>query len=79
MLIANNIPVKTSSGAEAPKMAQRGEWARLINYCLGDVAKTVMVLRLACNGMMKNPKTGGYLNIRKPWEVIKVEAGEALF
>lgn len=79
MLAANGVPLKSGDGGDAPKLAQRGEWGKLINYCLDDNRLGVYLLRLACNDVMKSPKTGSYLKVKKPWEHVTVEPGEGLF
>jgi len=75
MLKANEIPAKTDMGSDAPRQAQQGEWGRLISYGLNDSLKQVQLLRLAINGVMKNPKNGEYMKIKMPWEVVKVDMG----
>ncbi len=79
MLKANNLPSKSGHGGDAPKLAQRGRWGQLISYCLGDTMRGVNLLRLACNGLLLNPKTQSYLAIKKPWEIVEVEPGVPLF
>jgi hypothetical protein len=46
MCAANGLPSKTGSGAMAPVLWQRGQTARVINYCLHDVALTYALLDL---------------------------------
>lgn len=76
LLLANDMPAKTGLGSEAPKLAQTGKWGKLINYCLGDTSKQVQVLRLSCSGLLRNPKTTGYLEITPPWAKFpQVEGG----
>lgn len=48
---------KTENGADAPRMAQRGEWARLTNYCFSDVMLTYRLLLEAMNGTLIDPVT----------------------
>jgi len=80
MLKANDLQSKSGDGGNAPKLAQRGHWGELINYCLDDNRLSVQLLRLACNDLMKSPKTGSYLKIKKPWEIVDVSnAPEALW
>tara|TARA_Y100000310_G_C20409555_1_gene681264 strand:+ start:97 stop:753 length:657 start_codon:yes stop_codon:yes gene_type:complete len=73
MLKANGMAPKSGLGSDAPKWAQRGRWGRLINYCLDDTRLTLQLLRLACADVMISPKVGGYLKIKKPWEVVKID------
>lgn len=75
MLLANGLQGKTGLGADAPKQAQKGQWGKLINYCLDDTRKTLYVLRLACNGMLRSPKNGEYMKVKLPWEEIAVDSG----
>lgn len=75
MLKANDIPVKTGLGSDAPMLAQTNQWGKLINYCLSDTKLTVYLLRLACADVMKSPKTGRYMKIKKPWENESVDLG----
>ena len=75
LLKANNLQPKSGLGSQAPAWAQRGEWGKLINYCLDDTRLYVFLLRLALNDMMQNPKGGGYMKIDKPWEMSLVEEG----
>lgn len=75
LLKANDIPAKTGLGSESPKWAQTGKWGRNIDYCLSDTTKQVQILRMACNGTLRNPKSGGYMKINVPWEEIKVDEG----
>lgn len=69
MLKANGLTPKSGLGSEAPGWAQKGLWGILINYCLDDTRLFIFLLRLAMNDMMQNPKGGGYMKVRKPWEV----------
>jgi len=75
MLEANGLQPKSGLGSDAPGWAQRGQWGILINYCLDDTRLMVLLLRLAMNDMMQNPKGGGYMKIAKPWEIEGVESG----
>lgn len=75
LLKANSLPVKTGLGSEAPKLAQTGQWGKLINYCLSDTSKQVQILRLSCAGTLRNPKTSGYIEITPPWAQFKVNEG----
>lgn len=79
MLKANGLEAKSGEGGNAPKLAQSGRWGELINYCLDDTRLSVQLLRLLCNDMMRHPKNGGYMQVAKPWEVVKSQPGEALF
>lgn len=79
MLAANNLESKSGDGGNAPRLAQKAKWGELIDYCLTDVRLSVQLLRLLCNDMMVNPKNGGYLTVKKPWEIVKVEPGDNLF
>lgn len=71
---ANNIQGKTGNGADAPKLWQRGEHGRLIDYCLGDTLATLRLYRLiaSCNGCI-DPRSvdggdayGQWLTVRVP-------------
>lgn len=75
MLTANNLRGKTGLGSDAPMLAQTGQWGKLVNYCLDDTRKTLYILRLACNGTLKNPKNGEYMKVKLPWEEVKVDIG----
>jgi hypothetical protein len=75
LLIANGLKSKTGLGSDAPMLAQTGKWGKLINYNLGDTKKQVQILRLACAGLLKNPKNNGYMTIKPPWEIFKNDGG----
>lgn len=75
MLDANGLQAKSGLGAQAPIWAQNAQWGRLISYCLDDTKLELQLLRLACADLMKSPKTGEYMNIKKPWELECVETG----
>ena len=79
MLAANNLEQKSGHGGNAPRLAQQGKWGELINYNLDDTRLSVQLLRLLCNDMMIHPMNGGYMTVAKPWQVVKVEPGDALF
>lgn len=70
MLRANGIGSKSGLGADAPRLVQTGQWGAAINYCLDDTRLTVGLLRLACSDLMKSPKTGDIMIIKKPWELV---------
>lgn len=78
LLVANGLQGKTGLGSEAPRLAQTGKWGELINYCLSDTARQLKILRLTCSNMLKNPKNGEYMEIKPPWDKIKVDK-DALF
>ena len=75
LLEANGLQSKSGLGSEAPKWVQTGQWGRCINYCMDDTRLMVQLVRLACADMMRSPKDGKYMNVRKPWQVIEYEAG----
>lgn len=75
LLAANNLQPKAGLGSEAPGWAQRGQWGKLIGYCLDDTRLYVLLLRLAMNDMMMNPKGGGYMKVLKPWDMKGAEIG----
>jgi len=80
LLAANHLESKSGEGGNAPKLAQRGHWGELVNYCLDDTRLSVQLLRLMCNDVMINPKNGGHMTVPKPWDVIEVVMdGENLF
>jgi hypothetical protein len=47
LLEENGLPVKTSSGLEAVKMAKEGRWAELAEYCMHDTKMTHAAVTLA--------------------------------
>ncbi len=64
--IKANLPTygKTGHGALAPVDFQKGNFGNLIDYCLGDVWLTKMLLELILDhGLITNPKGGGVLHI----------------
>jgi hypothetical protein len=72
LLKANGLHTKSGDGAEAPRMAQRGEWGALINYVLCDAKCTVQLMRAVCNRTVVSPKNGGVIeNVELPWDVVK--------
>lgn len=75
LLKANGLSAKTGLGSEAPFQAQTGQWGKLINYCLTDTKKQVQILRLAGNGLLKNPKNNGFMTVKMPWEEKKIDEG----
>lgn len=46
LLIANNLPVKTSKGCFAIEMAREGRWEELEDYCMNDTILTHRVTSL---------------------------------
>lgn len=58
---------KSGHGADAPIRFQRGEIGTVVDYCLQDIALTKRLLdRVIRSGNLRDPKTGGILNVRKP-------------
>jgi hypothetical protein len=58
---------KTGSGGSAPVEWQRGEFGKVIDYCLNDVKLTVQLLQqIMLHGELKNPKNGDVLKMRLP-------------
>lgn len=68
--LANGIQGKLegSSGADAPKYWQDSELKRLIDYCEQDVLITWQILGLAMAGALICPRTGGKLDMVKPYD-----------
>lgn len=80
LLKANKLHVKGGEGAEAPKLAQRGEWGKLLNYVIRDIKCTLLLMRAVCNKCVISPKTSSYIeNIDLPWEVVKDSDKGGLF
>lgn len=64
---ANNIGAKSSNGALAPIVWQRGQYGAVIDYCLQDVALTQKLIRKVMDtGWLTCPKTGNKLKVRHP-------------
>lgn len=62
---ANGIPGKTGNGADAPQWFQRGRIGRVVDYCLGDVRSTLLVLRrIQADGGIIDPRNGEWLTVR---------------
>lgn len=57
---------KTANGADAPKMYQRGEMMRLINYCLSDVMIERRLFERARRGQLIDPVTRETLAMNVP-------------
>lgn len=57
---------KTANGADAPKMYQRGEMMRLINYCLSDVMIERRLFERARRGQLIDPVTRQVLQLNVP-------------
>ncbi len=57
---------KTANGADAPKMFQRGEMMKLINYCLSDVMIERRLFMRAIEGTLIDPVTGNVLALNIP-------------
>lgn len=49
---------KTGNGALAPELYQKGQWGKLIDYCLQDVNLTRMLFNKIHVGNAKTPKGG---------------------
>jgi hypothetical protein len=63
---------KTGNGALAPILWQQGKIGSVIDYCLEDVKITKILIQKVMNiGGLKCPKTGNWLKIRSPYEVVK--------
>ena len=58
LLEKNGLPVKTSSGLEAVRMAKEGRWAELAEYCMHDTKMTHAAVTLA-GGMVLPCKQEG--------------------
>lgn len=65
---------KREDGAEAPKMFQRGETMRLINYCLDDVMIERALFMRAIAGNLVDPVTGNKLVLNIPEQLRQREA-----
>lgn len=64
---ANFGTKKTGNGALAPVDWQRGEYGRVIDYCLNDIKLTKQLFdRAMGDGNIKCPKTGNRLYLRVP-------------
>lgn len=64
---------KRENGADAPKMYQRGELFRLINYCIDDTMLERRVFERARRGTLLDPVTGQVLNLNVP-QALRIEA-----
>lgn len=64
---ANFGTKKTGNGALAPVDWQRGEYGRVIDYCLNDIKLTKQLFdRAMGDGHIKCPKTGNRIMLRVP-------------
>lgn len=69
LCVANGLPGKTITGELAPVMWQRGQYGRVIDYCISDVHKTVSLFqKLFDTGMytLIDPVTTQVLSLRSP-------------
>jgi hypothetical protein len=65
------VETKLANGAEAPIWFQRGEYAKLVEYCMRDVLLTKRILdHIIDFGWLLHPKTQRKLKINKPMEMI---------
>lgn len=64
----NDIGSKTEVGDEAPKLWQRKEVGRLINYCIRDVELTRDLFYLGLDGRLKDPASGEFIKTRNLFE-----------
>jgi hypothetical protein len=60
---ANNLPVKSGSGANAPKLWQRGKIGYVLDYCLNDCALTKKILMRGLMGSLVCPVSGYKLQL----------------
>jgi hypothetical protein len=67
--VANGLPGKTGKGALAPVLWQQGKFGTVCDYCLNDVAVTRKLIDKVLAGTFLDPKTGRWLNVKKPWEI----------
>jgi hypothetical protein len=58
--------MKTADGAEAPKMWKRGEFGRLISYCIDDVKRECMLFEHVWHGRPVTTALHGSRTLRKP-------------
>jgi hypothetical protein len=64
---ANFGTSKTGDGALAPVDWQRGNYGKVIDYCMNDVRMTKQVMDLILRGAcIVSPKDGKLLNLRRP-------------
>jgi hypothetical protein len=64
---ANFGTSKTGHGAFAPVDWQRGNYGKVIDYCMNDVRMTKQIMDLVLNGAsIISPKDGKLLNLRQP-------------
>ena len=55
---------KTDDGAMAPIYWQRGEYGRVIDYCMNDTKMTQLVFeKIRTDGFLIDPVTGGKINL----------------
>jgi hypothetical protein len=58
---------KTGNGALAPVDWQRGNYGKVIDYCMNDVRMTKQIMDLVLSGAsVISPKDGTLLNLRRP-------------
>lgn len=68
---ANGLQGKTGNGALAPIEWQKGNIGTVIDYCLMDVAITKKLVDMVMAGRpLIDPKTGGWLWVRTPAQVV---------
>jgi hypothetical protein len=64
---ANFGTSKTGNGALAPVDWQRGNYGKVIDYCMNDVRMTNQIMDLVLSGAsIISPKDGKLLNLRRP-------------
>ena len=63
---------KSGDGAMAPVWYQRGQWGKLIDYCLCDVMLTRRLFLKAASGPLTSPKTNEPIELKMP-EMVKVK------
>ncbi len=63
---ANFLPPKAGHGAFAPILWQKGKVGQVIDYCLGDVLRTVKLVELVHAGRLRDPDSGRVLDVQFP-------------